>query len=60
MNTKKNLILDETFALAILNHQKNNLLIAKKLYSEVLKIEPNYIGALLNLGTVFNQLGEYQ
>ena len=39
MNTKKNLILDETFALAILNHQKNNLLIAKKLYSEVLKID---------------------
>ena len=39
MRENKDLILDETFALAFLNHEKNNLLIAKNLYNEVLKIE---------------------
>ena len=38
MRENKDLILDETFALAFLNHEKNNLLIAKNLYNEVLKV----------------------
>ena len=60
MNGNKDLILNETFALAFLNHEKNNFLIAKNLYNKVLKIDPNHIGALSNLGIVFNLLKEYQ
>ena len=60
MSENKDLTNGENFALAILNHEKNNLLVAKNLYNEVLKIDPNHIGALSNLGTVFNQLKDFQ
>ena len=38
MNKKNNLTLEETFALAVQNHQKNNLKVAENLYKETLKI----------------------
>ena len=60
MNKKKNLTRDENFALALQNHKKNNLQIAKKLYNEILKSSPYYEGAQSNLGILYNQLGEHQ
>ena len=48
------------FNLAIKNHQQNNLEIAENLYSKILKIEPNHIATLNNLGTLFIALGKYQ
>ena len=38
MNEKKNLTTEETLALAVQNHQKNNLQVAEKLYKKVLNI----------------------
>ena len=36
MNEKKNLNIEETFALAVQNHKKNNLQIAENLYKKIL------------------------
>ena len=60
MNKKKDLTIDENFALALQNHKKNNLQIAKKLYKETLKSSPYYEGVHSNLGILYNQLGEHQ
>ena len=60
MNEKKNLTTEETFALAVQNHKKNNLQVAENLYNETLKTNPNYAGAHNNLGIVLNELGEHQ
>ena len=58
MNKKKNLTTEETFALALQNHNKNNLRVAENLYKEILKINPNHANAHNNLGIVLEQLGE--
>jgi len=58
--TKKNLTIEETFSLAVKNHQKNNLQIAANLYKETLKINPDHIDANNNLGLIFGALGEFQ
>ena len=60
MNKKKDLTTDEIFALALQNHKRNNLKIAKKLYSKTLKSNPYYKGVYINLGILHNQLGEHQ
>jgi Tfp pilus assembly protein PilF len=60
MSKKKNLTLKETFALAVQNHQKNNLQVAENLYKEVLKTKPNHADAYNNLGIVFEKLGQSQ
>ena len=60
MSEKKNLKLDETFALALQNHKKNNIGVAKNLYNKILKIYPNYVSAYNNLGILHNQLGEFE
>jgi len=60
MNEKKNLNTEETFALAVQNHQKNNLKVAENLYKETLKTNPNHVDAHNNLGIVFKELGELQ
>ncbi len=52
-----NLILKEKFGLAVKSHQINNFEIAINLYNEVLKIEPNFIKAHINLGVLFRSLG---
>ena len=57
MNEKKNLTTKETFALAVQNHQKNNLQVAESLYQETLKTNPNHVDAHNNLGIVFKELG---
>ena len=60
MSEKKNLTTEETFALAVQNHQKNNLQVAENLYKEILKANPNYAMAHSNLGNVLLELGKYQ
>ena len=60
MNTNKNLTIEETFNLAIKNHQENKTDIAQDLYNQVLKIEPNHTDANNNLGLIFQQLRENQ
>ena len=50
----------ETFALAVKNHQKNNLKVACNLYQEILKTNPNHVDANNNLGLVFHAFREPQ
>jgi len=57
---KKNLTTEETFALAVQNHQKNNLQVAGNLYKEILKTNPNHVDAHNNLGLVFQAFGDFQ
>jgi hypothetical protein len=40
MSIGNDLTLDKTFELAVQNHKENNLQVAKKLYNEVLEIDP--------------------
>ena len=54
----KNLTVKETFDLAVKNHQNNNLQDSQNYYQKVLKIDPNHLGALNNLGIIFKGLGE--
>ena len=60
MNQDKNLLLKETFALAVQAHKKNNLDGAQDLYKQVLKINPKYFTALNNLGVIYKNLKDYQ
>ena len=60
MSKKKNLTIKETFALAVQNHQKNNLRVAENLYKQVLKTNPNHADTHNNLGIIFEQLGQSQ
>ena len=57
---KKNLTTKKTFNLAIQNHKRNNLQVAKNLYKEILKTNPNFAGVHNNLGNVLKDLGEHQ
>ena len=50
----------ETFALAVQNHQKNNLEVAENLYKEVLNANPTHEASHYNLGNVLKELGKYQ
>ena len=54
----QDLKIEKTFNLAVKNHIKNNLKEAQNFYNQVLKINPNHISALNNLGGLFKQLGE--
>ena len=44
---KKNLTIEETFALAFENHQKNNLKVAENLYREILEIKPDHVESII-------------
>ena len=57
---KKSPTTEETFALAVQNHNKNNLQVAANLYNETLKTNPNHVDAYYNLGNVLQKLGENQ
>ena len=52
--------LEEIYKLAIQNHKKNNLEIAKNFYYKVLEIDPIHLGANNNLGALSRQKGESQ
>ena len=56
---KKNLTTEETFALAVQNHQKNNLQVAEKLYKETLKTNPNHIETIFLLGSLSAQTNNF-
>ena len=43
MNEKRNLTIEETFALAIQNHKKNKFEVAENLYKEILKKNSNHL-----------------
>ena len=60
MNINKNLTIEETFNLAVKNHQESKTNIAQNLYNQVLKIDPNHTDANNNLGLIFQKLGENQ
>ena len=60
MDEKKSLTTEETFALAVQNHRKNNLKVAGNLYNEILKTNPNHVDARNNLGTILLKLGKLQ
>ena len=60
MNEKRNLTTKETFAIAVQNHQKNNLQVAENLYKETLKTNPNHVDAHNNLGVILLQSGKLQ
>ena len=60
MNEKKSLTTEETFALAVQNHKKNNLQVAGNLYNETLKTNPNHVDARNNLGIILLKLGKLQ
>ena len=56
----KNPTTKDTFSLAVQNHKKNNLQVAKDLYKEILRTNPNHVDAHNNLGLIFQTLGEFQ
>ena len=55
MNEKKSLTTEETLALAVQNHKKNNLQVAENLYKKILKTNPNHFGSVFYLGTLLVQ-----
>ena len=59
MNKKKNLTTEETFALAVQNHQKNNLKFAENLYKEILKTNPNHFAPIYLLVTLLIQKKDF-
>ena len=59
MSNNKNLTIEETFNLAVQNHQNNNLQDAQNYYQKVLELDPNYVNALNNLGVIFQKLEEH-
>ena len=56
---EKNLTIEETFALAVQNHRKNNLQVAKKLYKKILNINPNDPQSNFLLGTLSAQTKQF-
>jgi len=59
MNEKKNLTTEEILALAVQNHQKNNLQVAEKLYKKVLNINSNDLQSNFLLGTLSAQTKKF-
>ena len=57
MNENKDLKIEKIFILALKNHKENNLKLAEDLYNKILKINPNYPGACINLGSIFHGYG---
>ena len=51
----KNLSIEETFASAFQNHQKNNLKEAENLYNKILTIDPKHFKSIFYLGALAAQ-----
>ena len=60
MSINKSLTIQETFNIAVKNHQEGKTDIAKKLYNQVLKIDPNHSQALKNIAIIFINLKDFQ
>ena len=52
---KKNINIEEDFALAIHNHKKKNFQIAENLYKKILELNPDSAGVYYNLGILYNE-----
>lgn len=52
--------MSEMFEKALLSHQQGDIEHAKKVYQETLKIEPNHISALTNLGIIYKNEANWQ
>ena len=59
MSSNKYLSIEETFNKAIEYHKIKKIYLAKELYSEVIKKDPNHINALNNLGIIFYSLKKF-
>ena len=57
---KKNLTVEETFALAVQSYQKKKFHAAEIFYKEILKKHPNHAGTYVNLGMVLKKLEKYE
>ena len=60
MDKNKNPTIEQTFKLAVKNHQEGKTDIAKKLYNQVLKINPENSSVHNNLGFLFTELRDYE
>ena len=60
MNNNKKLRIEETFNLAVKNHQESKTDIAQKLYNQILKIDPHHSQALNNIAVIFINSKDYQ
>jgi tetratricopeptide (TPR) repeat protein len=60
MNKNKSLKIEETFNLAVKNHQEGKTDIAQELYNQVLKIDPSHSQSLGNIAVIFISLKDYQ
>ena len=60
MDKNKILTIEETFILALKNHQKGKTDVAQGLYNQVLKINPYHLSALNNIAVIFTNLKEYK
>ena len=60
MIENKDLDTGEIFSLAIKNHKENNIEVAKDLYNQVLELDSTFVGALNNLGIIFQSLDDIQ
>tara|TARA_B100000686_G_C16780264_1_gene971327 strand:- start:977 stop:2743 length:1767 start_codon:yes stop_codon:yes gene_type:complete len=57
---KKEFKIDEILNTAVTNHRKNNFSVAKKLYDQILKIDPNHVEANFLLGSLYAQTNNYE
>ena len=60
MPDKQNQNTENKFKLAIENHSKKNFKLAEVIYIEILKIEPNHVNALNNLGELYRVIGKFK
>lgn len=60
MTINKSLTIQETFNIAVKNHQEGKTEVAKELYNQVLKIDPNHSQALKNIAIIFINLKDFQ
>ena len=58
MSKENQLNINEIFSLAVQNQKKNNNKVAKDLYNQILKINPNLVEAHNNLGFIFRLEGQ--
>ena len=59
MHEKKNLTIEETFALALKNHQNKNYQVAENLYKQILKINPNHFESIFYLGSLLIEIRNF-
>ena len=59
MNEEKNITTEETFALAVQNHEKSNFKEAEILYRKILNINPDLFKSIHLLGTLSAQIKNF-